>query len=162
MNLLAVFEKPDGCKSGLIAAILSERTMADHTHHPPAAIELVTPPLEDMILPGVTRDSILALARGHADGSHKLAGLPANFSVVERNMTMPEIVQASEDGSLKEIFGSGTAAIISTVNAIGYEGRDVPVPVGEDGLGDVARVMLREIQGIQTGAIERGNWSVKV
>lgn len=122
----------------------------------------MTPPLEDMILPGVTRDSILSLARGHADGSHPLEGLPANFSVVERNMTMSEIVRASEDGSLKEVFGSGTAAIISTVDAIGYEGRDVPVPVGEDGLGDVARVMLREIQGIQTGAIERGNWSVKV
>lgn len=138
MNLLAVFEKPDG------------------------SIELVTPPLEDMILPGVTRDSILALARGHADGSHKLDGLPDKFSVVERNMTMPEIVEASKNGSLKEIFGSGTAAIISTVNAIGYEGRDVPVPVGEDGLGDVARVMLREIQGIQTGAIKRDNWSVTV
>lgn len=122
----------------------------------------MTPPLEDMILPGVTRDSILSLARGHESGSLSLDGLPKKFKVTERNLTMPDIVKASADGSLKEIFGSGTAAIISTVNAIGYEGRDVPVPVGEDGLGDVARVMLREIQGIQTGAIEKGNWSVKV
>ncbi len=43
--------------------------------------------------------------------------------------------------------------------SIGYEGDDIPIPVGPDGLGDVARAMLERIQGIQTGKIE-SEWSV--
>jgi hypothetical protein len=53
----------------------------------PAVTELFTPPLEDMILPGVTRDSVLALARDHASGKNKLEGLPDKFEVVEKNVT---------------------------------------------------------------------------
>lgn len=86
-----------------------------------------------MILPGVTRDSVLALARDHASGKRKLAGLPDKFTVSERNLTMPELVEASKDGSLCEVFGSGTAAIVSCVDGIGYEGELVKVPCGEDG-----------------------------
>lgn len=71
---------------------------------------MVTPPLEDMILPGVTRDSILSLARAHADPSNpmKLAGLPENLTISERNMNMADIVKGSADGTLLEMFGSGT------------------------------------------------------
>lgn len=86
-----------------------------------------------MILPGVTRDSILALARDHASGKRKLAGLPDKFTVSERNLTMPELVEASRNGTLAEVFGSGTAAIVSSVDGIGYEGELVKVPCGEDG-----------------------------
>lgn len=132
-----------------------------------------------MILPGVTRDSVLSLARGHADGSLSLDGLPKKFKVSERNMTseslivytsiagywltrssfalsVPEIVEASAKGTLKEIFGSGTvsqreedimdpfepyltssfnlqAAIVSCVEGIGYQDKLVPVPCGSDG-----------------------------
>lgn len=43
--------------------------------------------------------------------------------------------------------------------SIGYKGDDIPIPVGPDGLGDVARAMLERIQGIQTGKIE-SEWSV--
>ncbi|GAA5859040.1 hypothetical protein JCM8547_003979 [Rhodosporidiobolus lusitaniae] len=121
-------------------------------------LELITPPLEDMILPGVTRDSVLSLARGHASGKKRLEGLPEKFRVVERNMTMPEIVKWSKDGSLTEMFGTGTAAIVSTIDGIGYQDELVKVPVGKDGLGDIARVMLREIVGRQTGAIP-SEWS---
>ncbi|GAA5891193.1 hypothetical protein JCM8208_002534 [Rhodotorula glutinis] len=125
------------------------------------SLELVTPPLEDMILPGVTRDSVLALARDHASGKRKLAGLPDKFTVSERNLTMSELVEASRNGSLSEVFGSGTAAIVSCVDGIGYEGELVKVPCGEDGLGDVARVMLREIVGRQTGDIP-SEWSFPI
>lgn len=72
-----------------------------------------------MILPGVTRDSILLLARAHADKSATLEGLPDKFIVSERNMTMPQIVKASENGTLLEMFGSGTAAIVSCVEGVG-------------------------------------------
>ncbi|SCV71334.1 BQ2448_2922 [Microbotryum intermedium] len=129
--------------------------------HPDGTTELVTPPLEDMILPGVTRDSVLALARAHEKGEAVLQGLPPKFKVSERNLTMPQLREASKDGTLKEVFGSGTAAIVSPVSGIGYESELIDVPHGEDGLGDVARVMLREIVGRQTGKIE-SEWSVVV
>lgn len=116
-----------------------------------------------MILPGVTRDSILSLARAHSDPNNpfKLAGLPDKFIISERDMFMKDVVEGSKDGTLLEMFGSGTAAIVSCVDGVGYEGGVVPVPCGEDGLGDIARVMLREIVGRQIGEIE-SSWSQTV
>ncbi|KIJ45492.1 hypothetical protein M422DRAFT_29629 [Sphaerobolus stellatus SS14] len=139
MNLFVVFRKPDG------------------------TIELTTPPLDGMILPGVTRDSVVTLARGHASKSLPLTGLPEKFEINERAVTMPEVKAAAENGSLVEMFGAGTAAIICPVNKIGYLGEDVPVPTGDDdaGLGPVARVMLNEISGRQLGTIP-SDWSVIV
>ena len=59
------------------------------TGSPQLATELVTPPLgsDSVILPGVTRDSILALARDHASGKLNLKGLPKKITVSERNLT---------------------------------------------------------------------------
>jgi branched-chain amino acid aminotransferase len=123
--------------------------------------ELITPPLRDIILPGVTRDSVLALTRDHASGKLDIEGLPKNFKVSERILTMPEIRELQTQGKLKEMFGTGTAAIVSPIKEIGYDGEKIPVPVGQDGLGDVARAMLREIVGRQLGTIE-SDWSVLV
>jgi branched-chain amino acid aminotransferase len=63
-----------------------------------------------MILPGVTRDSVLALAQAHIDPNNplKLAGLSDKLVISERNVTMPEVVKASKDGTLLEMFGCGT------------------------------------------------------
>ena len=74
---------------------------------------------------------------------------------------LKDIEAASKQGSLVEVFGSGTAVIVSSVEGIGYQGRDIPVPVGEDGLGDVARAMWKNIVGRQTGEIA-SDWSVLV
>jgi len=140
MNLFAVFEHADG------------------------TVELATPPLRDTILPGVTRDSILTLAREHEAGKIALGGIAPEgkrFIVSERDITMKEVKEASAKGTLREMFGSGTAAIVSPIEMIGYEGEAVKVPVGQDGCGDVARVMLREIVGRQTGEIP-SDWSVSV
>lgn len=95
------------------------------------ATELVTPPLDDMILPGVTRDSIMSLAAAHIDPTtdFRIAGLPDKLIVTERVMTMPEVVKASANGSLREMFGSGTAAIVSPVNMIGYVSRPLCLPL---------------------------------
>ncbi|KAJ7806499.1 branched chain amino acid aminotransferase [Mycena leptocephala] len=87
--------------------------------------ELVTPPLDGMILPGVTRDSVLTLAREH------------------RGVTMKEVKEAAAAGRLVEMFGAGTAAVISPVNRIGYMGEDVHIPVGEDNMGPVSRLYGR-------------------
>lgn len=81
-------------------------------------LELVTPPLDGSILPGVTRDSILQLARSWNE-----------FKVSERTMTMPELRCAIHQGRVREVFGAGTACIVSPVKAIGYQGEELPVPL---------------------------------
>ncbi|KAI5123590.1 hypothetical protein M0805_003408 [Coniferiporia weirii] len=125
------------------------------------ALELVTPPLDGMILPGITRDSVLALAREHASGANTLSELTSELIVSERPVTMSEVKAASSAGTLVELFGSGTAAVISPVDRIGYLGEDVLVPTGPDGMGPVSRVIWRELVGRQFGTIP-SEWSVTV
>lgn len=123
--------------------------------------ELVTPPLNGMILPGVTRDSILSLARGHANGHAKIPGLPEKLRVTEREMSIHELQEHADSGALTEMFGAGTAAVVSPVERVGYKGRDIMVPTGKGGAGDVAQAMLKEIDAIQRGEKEHP-WSVLV
>ncbi len=123
--------------------------------------ELVTPPLNGMILPGVTRDSVLGLARDHISGKFPINGLPSDLVVSEREINMAEVQEASKDGRLLEMFGSGTAAVVSPVNKIGFKGQDIPIPVGESGIGPIAKIMLDTVTGIQLGKIEHP-WSVLV
>ncbi|CAG8636967.1 12388_t:CDS:2, partial [Racocetra fulgida] len=80
--------------------------------------ELVTPPLDGTILAGVTRDSILQLARTWNE-----------FKVSERKITMPEVVNALKEGRLREMFGSGTACIVTPIKVIHYRGEDLEVPL---------------------------------
>ncbi|GAA5883232.1 hypothetical protein JCM16303_007320 [Sporobolomyces ruberrimus] len=132
------------------------------------SIELATPSLENgLSLPGVTRDSILSLARQHASGQITLPNLPPasqqKLVVSERKITMSEIVQASQKGTLLEVFGSGTAAVITSVEKIGYKGGDVEVPVdggeeGESGFGRIAGSMMKVLNEIQYGERE-SEWS---
>lgn len=56
------------------------------------------------------------------------------FEVSERKLTMPELMEANEDGRLLEMFGSGTAAIVSPIGGIHYEGKMRPIPTPEDSL----------------------------
>jgi len=137
MNTMIVFKQPNG------------------------VTELVTPPLDGMILPGVTRDSVLTLARDHASGKVPVEGLPEKLLITERPITMKEVKDASEDGSLVEFFGTGTAAVISPVNKIGYLGSDVHIPTGDDGMGLVSRPIWKQLVGIQSGSIAHP-WSVVV
>ena len=54
-----------------------------------------------IVLPGITRDSIIKLLRAHAAGQTTIEGLQKDVRVVERDISMPELVKANEDGSLK-------------------------------------------------------------
>lgn len=146
-----------------------------------SATELVTPPLDGMILPGVTRDSVLSLAKSHASGVKRLPGLPDKLVVTERPITMKEVQAASRSKQLVELFGAGmsllsyschhvvnisfrttgTAVVISPVNRIGYMGEDVMVPTESDGMGPVSRAVWKELVGRQTGRIP-SEWSVPV
>jgi len=111
--------------------------------------ELVTPPLSGSILPGVTRDSVLTLAREW--------GIP----VAERPVAIDEVIRGAADGSLSEAFGSGTAAVISPVGAFSYRGEEVLV--NRSRVGELSRKLYREITGIQYGEIEdRHRWVQRV
>jgi branched-chain amino acid aminotransferase len=134
-----------------------------------------------MILPGVTRDSVVSLARSHVAKNLHLKGIPDAFEINERPITMKEVIVASKNGTLVEMFGAGhmlrspfayallislligTAAIICPVNRIGYMDGDIDVPTGDDsaGLGPISRVMLAEITGRQLGTIP-SDWNVVV
>ncbi len=102
--------------------------------------ELVTPPLTGSILPGVTRQTVLDLTREWSE--HK---------VVERSITIDEVVEGAKDGSLKEVFGSGTAVVVSAVGEIRY--RDETVVINDGKVGSLARRLFDEIMGIQYGEI---------
>ena len=106
--------------------------------------ELVTAPLDGMILAGVTRDSVLALARERL--------LPRGWKVSERYLRMRDIAQAEDEGRLLEVFGAGTAAIVSPVRTISWHGRlvDCGLKPGEEA-GAVALQMKTWIEGIQYG-----------
>ena len=116
--------------------------------------ELVTPPLDrGDILPGVTRDSILHLARGWAQDDH------GNLVVSERFPTMTEIARAADEGNLLEAFGAGTAAVVTPIECIQYKGKDIEIPA----TGPMAKRVWNEITGIQYGKIEGPpGWSVIV
>jgi branched-chain amino acid aminotransferase len=117
--------------------------------------ELVTAPLDGTILPGVTRDSILQLAREWDE-----------FKVSERNYTMPELAKALDEGRVIECFGAGTAAVVSSIESIGYNGKDYQVPLSatnpDQPAGDLTMRMWESICGIQYGEIEKPEWSIKV
>ncbi|KDR84749.1 hypothetical protein GALMADRAFT_260453 [Galerina marginata CBS 339.88] len=130
-------------------------------HKDGGGYELVTPPLDGMILPGVTRDSVLTLAREHASGAYTLPGLSEDLTVSERPVTMKEVKEASHSGRLVELFGAGTAAVISPVDRIGYMGEDVHIPTGKDGMGPISRHVWAELIGRQTGTIP-SDWSIVV
>lgn len=123
--------------------------------------ELITPPLDGMILPGVTRDSVLALARNHVSGVKRLGGLPDVMKVSERPINMGEIIQSSKEGRLIELFGTGTACVVTPVDRIGYNGGDVMIPTGKDGMGPVSKPLWTELVGIQTGVI-KSDWNYVV
>ncbi|CAN0022908.1 unnamed protein product [Scytosiphon promiscuus] len=119
-------------------------------------VELVTSPLDaGDILDGVTRRSVLELAR---DWGSLEDGVP--LEVCERRLTMKEVVKASEEGRLLEVFGTGTAAVVAPVSGIKYRGKEIEVPSG-DCIGPLAKRFWETLSDIQYGRVEHP-WSVKI
>ena len=98
---------------------------------------IVTPMLTGSILPGVTRMSVIEL--GKHWGLH----------VEERRITIDEVLKGLEDGSVTEVFGAGTAAVISPVSILAYKGKDFKV--GNEETGPVAMRFYDHLTGIQYG-----------
>jgi len=99
--------------------------------------EVITPPLSGSILPGITRDSVLKMVREW--------GKP----VAERSITIDEVLAASQTGRLQEVFGTGTAAVISPVGSLYYQGQNCEVNHGHTG--PLSQRLFDELQAIQYG-----------
>ena len=99
--------------------------------------EVVTPPLAGTILPGITRMSVLEILRGW------------NYNVVERPVSLDEVLQKHETGDLLEIFGTGTAAVISSVGRLKIN--DKILQFNEEVAGELGTKLYEELAGIQYG-----------
>lgn len=109
---------------------------------------LITGPTSDRILDGVTRKSIIQIAKNEG----------INLEV--RKFKVSEVIKASNNGSLKEMFGTGTAAVISPISAYGYRGRDYILPKNKD---SYATLLKKIIIDIQTNKSEDSyKWRFKV
>jgi branched-chain amino acid aminotransferase len=101
--------------------------------------EIVTPQLTGSILPGITRMSVLEL------GKHW------GLKVSERRVSIDEILKGLKDGSVTEIFGSGTAAVISPVGVLSYKGEEYQLGNGETG--PITSRFYEQLTGIQYGKV---------
>ncbi len=99
--------------------------------------ELITPALTGSILPGVTRDTVLTLAKNWG------------ITCTERTISIDEVIDTIKSGDMKDIFATGTAAVISPVGQISY--RDELFTVGDGGVGELSLRLYNEIIGIQYG-----------
>ncbi|XP_078586074.1 branched-chain-amino-acid aminotransferase, cytosolic-like [Branchiostoma floridae x Branchiostoma japonicum] len=103
--------------------------------------ELVTPPLEGIILPGVTRRSLLDLARGWNE-----------CKVTERTFTMQDLIKGLEENRVKELFGAGTACVVCPIDRILYGEKDLHIPTMDTGA-VVCRRLYQELTDIQFGRV---------
>ncbi|NBW03579.1 MAG: branched-chain amino acid aminotransferase [Cytophagia bacterium] len=110
---------------------------------------LVTAPTGDTILDGVTRKSVIQIAKDWG------------INVQERQLSVKELVSGILDGSVTEAFGAGTAAVIAPIQIIGFEGKDYQLPDKKES--DFSSKVFTEINQIRLGEIEdtRG-WVWKV
>jgi branched-chain amino acid aminotransferase len=111
--------------------------------------KLLTPGLEEgTILAGVTRDSVLAVAR------------EMGLEVEERPISIDELIEAYEKGELKEVFGAGTAATISQIKELRYKETDMFFDPNQ---GEVAKEILRRLNAIRYGQVaDSHGWLLKV
>jgi branched-chain amino acid aminotransferase len=109
---------------------------------------LITGPTSDRILDGITRKSIIDIANDEG------------INVEVRKITVSEVVEASKNGSLKEMFGAGTAAVISPISGYGFRDVDYDLPELDN---TYASILKKRITDIQTNKAEdKFGWRVKV
>ncbi len=109
---------------------------------------LITAPTSESILDGITRKSIIEIAKDEG------------IEVEVRKIKVDELVKAAKNGSLKEMFGAGTAAVISPISGFGYRGKDYDLPELKE---TYAAKLKKRITDIQTNkANDPYGWRVKV
>ncbi len=111
--------------------------------------KVVTPALSGSILPGITRKSVIERLRAYG------------YTVEERAVSIDEVVSATENGALTEIFGTGTAAVISPVGSFLYRNKNYTVAGGA--MGETARKIYNDLTGIQTGILpDPADWVYRI
>jgi branched-chain amino acid aminotransferase len=102
--------------------------------------EVITPALNGTILPGITRDSVIAMLKH------------MNIPVSERLITIDELVHAAEEGTMEEAFGTGTAAVISPIGELNY--KDKIYTINNGSIGPISQKLYDSLTGIQYRKIE--------
>ncbi|MDL2287199.1 branched-chain amino acid aminotransferase [Eubacteriales bacterium OttesenSCG-928-G02] len=111
--------------------------------------EVVTPALEGNILPGVTRASVIEMLKS------------MNIKITERKVSIEEVYNNSKNGTLKEMFGTGTAAVISPVGMIDYKGEKLII--NDNKIGAISQNLYDTLTGIQWGKLpDKMGWTVEV
>ena len=111
--------------------------------------EIVTPALSGSILPGITRKSIIEVLKGKG------------YTVSERLLSIDELTAAMADGTLEEAWGCGTAAVVSPIGELSYDG--VQYPVNGGAIGEVTQMLYDTLTGIQWGKIDDPyGWTVQL
>ena len=111
--------------------------------------EVITAPLLGTILPGVTRASVIELLNKWG------------VKISERRLRISDVVAAAQDGSLKEVFASGTAAVISPVGRLIFKSDSLTI--GDGKVGELSKRLYDTLYGIQTGQlVDDMDWTVKV
>ena len=111
--------------------------------------EVVTPALSGSILPGITRKSIIEVLKDKG------------YTVSERLISIDELKEAMANGSLEEAWGCGTAAVVSPIGELSYEG--VQYPVNGGAIGETTQMLYDTLTGIQWGKIaDTYDWTVQL
>ena len=110
--------------------------------------KLITSPTSDSILDGITRKSIIELAKNE------------NIDVEERIITVEELLESSKAGELREIFGTGTAVVVLPIKAFGYQNKDYDLPEIDDSWSSMLKKKLMNIQYDKSS--EYDNWKLKI
>ena len=111
--------------------------------------KIVTPELSGSVLPGITRKSCVEMLKDWG------------YEVQERPVSVDELIKAAMDGTLEEAWGTGTAAVVSPIGEIAYDGKEYTINDFE--IGSVTQKLYDALTGIQWGKIEDPyNWTVKV
>jgi branched-chain amino acid aminotransferase len=111
--------------------------------------KLITPVTGETILNGITRDSIITLSK------------ELGMEVEERDISIDELIEGLENGSLKDAFGTGTAATIAHIKTIGYNGKDYSLPPISSR--DFSNRILDTLEKLKRGEIEdKYNWLLHI
>ena len=108
----------------------------------------MTPPLDGTILPGITRMTILQMMSELGE-----------FKVRERPFKIQEIIEAAEEDRLKEVFGCGTAVLVSPISEIMYKDKTIQVPIDEEkGAGPLTQRVLKMLNDFQCAKVKKPDW----
>jgi branched-chain amino acid aminotransferase len=111
--------------------------------------KIYTAPCIGTVLPGVTRRSIIELCKDWG------------YEVIEGKLAIDDVMKAGHDGTLEEVFGAGTAAVVSPVKELRYE-QDT-VMIGDGHIGALTQKLYDTMTGIQWGRIpDTKNWITPV